>query len=71
MSIHGARHIEVTLLDGRQYRANIVGDDPATDIAIIRIDAPDVSIVQFGDSQRLRVGQLSWPSATRSGSNAP
>jgi S1-C subfamily serine protease len=56
--VHNAGHIEVALLDGRKYRANIVGDDPATDVAVIRIDAPDVSSVRFGDSQRLRVGQL-------------
>jgi S1-C subfamily serine protease len=56
--VHNADHIEVALLDGRKYRASIIGDDPATDMAVIRIDAPDVSIVQFGDSQRLRVGQL-------------
>ncbi len=56
--IHNAGHIEAALLDGRKYRASIIGDDPATDMAVIRIDAPDVSIVQFGDSQRLRVGEL-------------
>jgi S1-C subfamily serine protease len=56
--VHNAKHIEVALLDGRKYRAHIVGDDPATDVAVIRIDAPDVSIVRFGDSQKLRVGQL-------------
>ena len=56
--VHNANHIEVALLDGRKYRANVIGDDPATDIAVIRIDAPDVSIVRFGDSQKLRVGQL-------------
>ena len=56
--VHGASHIQVTLLDGRKYRAHVVGDDPATDISVIRIDAPDVSVVKFGDSQQLRVGQL-------------
>jgi S1-C subfamily serine protease len=56
--VHHGKHIEVALLDGRKYRANIIGDDPATDIAVIRIDAPDVSTVRFGDSQKLRVGQL-------------
>ncbi|MGB7566768.1 MAG: trypsin-like peptidase domain-containing protein [Chitinivibrionales bacterium] len=56
--IHGARHIEVTLLDGRQYKAYAIGDDPSTDVGLIRIEAPDLSMVRFGDSQGLRVGQL-------------
>jgi S1-C subfamily serine protease len=36
----------------------LIGEDPATDIAVIRIDAPNLSVVSFGDSQKLRVGQL-------------
>lgn len=54
--IHSGQHIEVMLLDGRRFRAHIVGDDPATDMGVIRIDAPDVTFVKFGDSQKLRVG---------------
>jgi Trypsin-like serine proteases, typically periplasmic, contain C-terminal PDZ domain len=56
--IHGARHIDVTLLDGRQYQAYAIGDDPPTDVGLIRIDAPDLNLIDFGDSQGLRVGQL-------------
>jgi S1-C subfamily serine protease len=56
--IHNARHIKVELLDRRSYRAHIVGDDPVTDIAVIRIDAPDLNSIVFGDSQQLSVGQL-------------
>jgi Trypsin-like serine proteases, typically periplasmic, contain C-terminal PDZ domain len=49
--IHGARHIDVTLLDGRQYQAYAIGDDPPTDVGLIRIDAPDLNLIDFGDSQ--------------------
>lgn len=56
--IHGSKHIEVTLLDGRQYQAYAIADDRSTDIGLIRIDAPDLSVARFGDSQGLRVGQL-------------
>lgn len=56
--IHGARRLEVTLLDGRKYRGQVIGDDPATDIGVVRIDAPGLAAVRLGDSQRLRVGQL-------------
>jgi S1-C subfamily serine protease len=56
--IHGARRLDMTLLDGRKYRAQVIGDDPATDIGVLRIDAPGLSAVNLGDSKRLRVGQL-------------
>ena len=56
--MHDASRIQVSLPDGGQYPAHLIGDDPATDIAVIRIDAPSLPAVELGDSQKLRVGQL-------------
>src|SRR5260370_10936431 len=56
--VHGAKKIEVTLSDGHKHEADLIGDDPDTDLAVIRINAPNLVPAQLGDAQKIRVGQL-------------
>jgi S1-C subfamily serine protease len=56
--VHQATKIEVTLSDGHSYLASPVGDDPDTDLAVIRIDAPRLVPARLGDSHTLQVGRL-------------
>jgi S1-C subfamily serine protease len=54
----GAAAVEVTLPDGRTADARIVGDDPDSDLAVLKVAADDLAWVRFGDSSRVRVGQV-------------
>ena len=54
--IKGAREVVVTLKDRRQLQAEIVGSDPGTDIALLRIPSERLKALSFGDSEALRVG---------------
>jgi putative serine protease PepD len=57
--IANANQLKVTLADGKEYPAQLVGADPMTDTAIIKIDAPyELKPVKMGDSDKVRVGQF-------------
>ena len=56
--VHGATRILAQTADERPLRADLVGDDPDSDLAVLRIDAPGLRNVRFADSGRVRVGQI-------------
>ena len=55
--VGGADEVTVTLRDGREFRAQVVGTDPLSDLAVIRIKADKLPFATLGDSSKLRVGQ--------------
>ena len=55
--IDGADRLEVTLNDNRQFNATVVGTDPTTDLALIKIDAEKLPVIPIGDSDNLKVGE--------------
>ncbi len=58
--VEGADKIDVKLRDGRNFPASVVGTDEKTDIAVIKVDAKDLPVVQLGDSDAVRVGQFAF-----------
>jgi len=55
---HEGRRFEVTLHDARVFPAQLIGEDPDTDLAVLRIDAPNLQHVRLADSAGIRVGQI-------------
>lgn len=56
--VNGARRVDVVLIDGRELRAEVIGRDPATDLALTKVNADKLPAAELGDSDRLRPGQL-------------
>jgi serine protease Do len=56
--IDGATDIKVTLLDKREFKAKVIGTDAKTDLAVLKIDAKDLPALSFGDSSKVRVGDI-------------
>jgi S1-C subfamily serine protease len=56
--VHHAVHVDLTLTDGRRMQADLVGEDPDTDLAVLRIGAPGLAPARLGDSRSLQVGQV-------------
>jgi len=59
--VQGASEVNVKLTDRREFRAKVLGSDPASDIAVLRIDAKNLPVVTLGDPERTRVGD--WVAA--------
>ena len=55
--IEGATDIEVTLTNNKTFKAELIGADPATDVALIKVDAQGLPVIPFGDSDKLRLGE--------------
>jgi Do/DeqQ family serine protease len=55
--IEKAERLEVTLNDNRNFEATVIGADPTTDLALIKIDAPDLHVIPMGNSENLKVGE--------------
>ncbi len=56
--VESGDEIQVTLSDKRQFEAEVIGTDPKTDLALIKIEADDLPVLHWGDSQELEVGEI-------------
>ncbi|MEZ4685179.1 MAG: trypsin-like peptidase domain-containing protein [Bacteroidia bacterium] len=53
--------LELTLHDNRSFEATVIGTDPSTDLAVLKIEANDLPYLRLSDSDRVRVGEWYWP----------
>jgi S1-C subfamily serine protease len=58
--VNGVDNVEVRLSDGRHAKADVVGYDPTTDLAVLKIDLPNLIAAEWGNSDKLEVGDLVW-----------
>jgi serine protease Do len=56
--VDGAKELKVTLLDGRIFTAKVIGRDPKSDVAVIKIDAKDLPVVAMADSEKVQIGDV-------------
>lgn len=56
--VHGAKEITASFADGAEYRARLIGEDPTTDTAVLRLEGGDIAALPLGDSRRLHPGQI-------------
>ncbi len=56
--IHDAASINVILADGRELKGELIGEDPFTDLAVVRVNGQGLPVAKLGDSQAIRIGQL-------------
>ena len=56
--VEGADEVEVQLYNDKTYDAEIIGTDPLTDIAVLKIDNQDLNVIKLGNSEKLRVGEM-------------
>jgi serine protease Do len=62
--VDGASEVQVKLTDRREFTAKVIGTDPKSDVALVKIDAKNLPVVQIGDSKQIKVGQ--WVAAVGS-----
>jgi serine protease Do len=58
--VKGAPEVSVVLENGQRYTAEVIGIDPAIDLAVLKIDAKNLTAAQWGDSSKLEVGEMVW-----------
>ena len=69
--VEGADEVFVSMTDGREFKAKIVGSDQRTDVALLKIEAKNLPVLPLGDPSKLKVGAWLWPLGLPSGLRIP